>query len=315
MNERNKNDRRVIACIPYFRGRRFIRRAVLSLLNQTHRELTIVVMNDGDFESPPWPALSDIYDTRLIRFDLSRNHGGPFFANSVVVTASDAGYFLMQEQDDWSEPDRLKVLYQKLQDTPSDAAISSQHFHFEDRNGNHHYQGLRWNNDVNTSCATCDKSRRCLRCFVNTRLSREFLYRAPHAGLFRMSTLRSMGGYYAGMRMHQDTLLMNLILMVGQIAKTPLALYHRSVREDSLTQTASRGGLLEVSKTDYNRAKCLYQKSFEHYELYLTGQVSGRSLVEFIFSQCEQQISAEEKADLKNESIRLTRVLKAAVED
>ena len=315
MHDRNKNDRWVVACIPYYRGRRFIRRAVLSLLDQTHRELTIVVVNDGDFESPPWPMLSDIHDKRLIRFDLSRNHGGPFFANSVVVNASGAGYFLMQEQDDWSEPDRLKILYQKLQETPSDAVVSSQHFHFEDRNGNHQYQGLRWNNEVNTACAPCDKNRRCLRCFVNTSLSKEFLYRAPHAGLFRMSTLKSMGGYYAGLRMHQDTLLMNLILMVGQIAKTPLALYHRSMREDSLTQAASRGPLLGTSKSDYNRAKFLYQKSFEQYNFYLTGRVSGRSLVEFIFNQCEQQIPAEEKADLKEESIRLTRMLKATVED
>ncbi|MBZ5626936.1 MAG: glycosyltransferase [Acidobacteriia bacterium] len=44
---------RVVACIPHFKCKAHIRRAVESLLRQTHRNLTIVVANDGDAD-PPW---------------------------------------------------------------------------------------------------------------------------------------------------------------------------------------------------------------------------------------------------------------------
>src|ERR1700692_1505713 len=97
-------DRRIVACIPYYDCRRYVRRAVLSLLSQTHSNITVVVVNDGDPKSP-WSELADIRDPRLVRFDMTANHG-PYFASAVVLNATTAPYFLVQDADDWSTPDR-----------------------------------------------------------------------------------------------------------------------------------------------------------------------------------------------------------------
>ena len=99
----------VTACIPYYKGKRYIRRAVQSLLSQTHGDLQVIVVNDGDCD-PPWADLMSMRDPRLVCFDLQRNHGGPFFAYAVVANTVTSTWFLIQEQDDWSDPRRLQQL-------------------------------------------------------------------------------------------------------------------------------------------------------------------------------------------------------------
>src|SRR6516162_10435922 len=104
---------KVVACIPYFRCQKYIRRSVVSLLGQTYKDIVVVVLNDADLETPPWPMLSDIRDSRLIRFDLSHNRG-PYFASQVLLSASRYPYFLVQDADDFSHTERVALLLQAM---------------------------------------------------------------------------------------------------------------------------------------------------------------------------------------------------------
>ncbi len=58
----------VAVSIPFYRCRALLRRAVVSILNQTYTNLILVVVNDGD--QPPWEVLDDIKDSRPFKFDL-----------------------------------------------------------------------------------------------------------------------------------------------------------------------------------------------------------------------------------------------------
>src|SRR5262245_6669645 len=98
----------VTVVITHYQCRAYIRQAVESILNQTHANLTLVVVNDGD-PDPPWPELAHIGDRRLVRFDLSRNYG-LYFAIQVVLAATDAPFFAVQDADDWSDPPRIARL-------------------------------------------------------------------------------------------------------------------------------------------------------------------------------------------------------------
>src|SRR5579859_5430453 len=98
----------VTACIPTYRCTRYLRDAVLSLLNQTYPFLRVVVINDGD-PNPPWAALADITDPRLLRFDLKENRG-PYFALAVALEATPDPFFLIQDADDVSAPNRAYSL-------------------------------------------------------------------------------------------------------------------------------------------------------------------------------------------------------------
>jgi len=139
----------VTACIPYYRGKRYVRRAVESLLRQTHRDIRIIVVNDGDAD-PPWDVLSGFSDPRLVRFNLTYNHGGPFFANAVVLGAVDSPWFLVQEQDDWSSPDRVRVLLQQAIMSGADVAISAHSFYYQRLDGSLQPLGSRWRHMTQT---------------------------------------------------------------------------------------------------------------------------------------------------------------------
>src|SRR5208282_5726799 len=104
-----------------------------SLLTQTHRSLTVVVINDGDLD-PPWARLAHIWDPRLVRFNLNANHG-PYFATAVALNATSASFLLIQDADDWSSPNRVEVLLSNLQEHHTDFAFSAVNLYRAGRGG------------------------------------------------------------------------------------------------------------------------------------------------------------------------------------
>src|ERR1039457_1012362 len=84
-------ERGITVSLPYFSDRPFLRRAVESVLGQTHGDLTLIVVNDGDLPEP-WDLLADINDPRLVRFDLGA-HRGRFFADAVALAPVSLPYF------------------------------------------------------------------------------------------------------------------------------------------------------------------------------------------------------------------------------
>jgi glycosyltransferase involved in cell wall biosynthesis len=285
-------------------------RAVNSLLAQTYREFSVVVVNDGDRDSP-WDQLASIRDPRLIRFDLMRNHGGPFFAYAVVVEATACEWFLVQEQDDWSEPDRLKRLMDLAFATGADVAVSAQYFHQQSSGGGFSCVGRKWCNVGRVVCPICGGARNCQRCFIDVALTPKFRHRAPHNALFKSAILKKMGGYYAGFRLHYDSLLMNYVLMLGRIAHTRVPLYHRLLRPDSLTQ-GPRGFGSRISTEERRCMAELYRESFARYQLYLQGRLSSEDLARSIRHSCRKRLSAEEKNELAYEAARLRTLLPMA---
>lgn len=78
-------------------------RAVASVLAQTHSDLRLVVIGDGD--PPPVSATDD----RLTVYTLPENRG-PYFAQAVAIAASPFEWYATLGADDWLEPDHLEHL-------------------------------------------------------------------------------------------------------------------------------------------------------------------------------------------------------------
>jgi glycosyltransferase involved in cell wall biosynthesis len=294
----------VTACIPYYAGRRYIRRAVESLLAQTHRDLEVIVVNDGD-PSPPWDELLRLRDPRLIFFNLARNHGGPFFANAVVADATSSPWFLVQEQDDWSTPGRVERLLHLATERGADVAISGQYFHRQQPDGSSAPVGVRWSRIGHQTCPTCTATSRCQECFVDTALTDLYWYRAPHAGLFRVELLLSVGGYYAGLHLHYDSLLMNLLMMTGTVAHTGDTLYHRLLRPESITHAKTTGFGSAPSNRERSCVIEIYRAAFTEYQRYLRGDIDSQRLAESIRHRCQGNVNASERCELADEVARL----------
>jgi len=300
----------VTACIPYYAGKRYIRRAVEGLLAQTYRDLRIVVVNDGDME-PPWDQLAGLRDPRLIRFSLTRNHGGPFFANAVVNRAVSSPWFLVQEQDDWSDPRRVEFLLHLAATSQADAAVSAHVFHRENIDGSSTPVTVKWTHLGRRVCPICPSGSRCQQCFVDVELTQQYRHRAPHTGLFRADLLRRIGGYYAGLHLHFDSLLMNLVLMTGSIVHTTAPLYHRLLRPDSITHCPGTGFASRASWAERKTVAGLYEESYAEYRQYLRGQISSDKLATSIRQRCQSRVTQQDWNELAFETNRLSAHLSA----
>jgi glycosyltransferase involved in cell wall biosynthesis len=280
----------VIAAIPYYRCAKYICRAVESLLAQTHKDLTIVVLNDADTKTPPWPQLAHIHDPRLVRIDLARNRG-PYFALQVAVAATPASYLLIQDADDWSHPERVARLLKAIETDKADVAISG-HLQFREAPGG--------------------KSER-----LKTYLPNEkelapgagLKMRLRHHGLFSVRALRNVGGYYGGFRMSYDMFLTNLLLLTCRVAVVNEPLYNYYLRPDSLTTSAATGLRSETRRKVEIELRRLYGKAYSGYMKFIGGQMAGADLFKMIRDISQASISAGDQEELQREAGRLKAML------
>ncbi len=217
----------ITVSLPYFNCRRYLLRAVESILGQTYGNLTLVVVNDGD-PNAPWELLAHIDDPRLVRYDLGANRGR-YFVDAVILAATPDPYLLIQDADDWSEPERAAALLESCQLSESWQLSSSQ---------------PRVVGAV-SACRLWREGSRASQLLtypgLRRPLSDRFEFRSDHHGLFRTDALRAVGGNYGGFRIGYDTLLVNLLSMLGEVAYVERPLYHRQVRANSLTTSQATG--------------------------------------------------------------------------
>ncbi len=202
----------VAVSISHLNCHAYVRRAVESVLAQTHEDLICVVVSDADTR-PPWQELGDITDPRLRTYTSVVNRG-PEFWHEAVRRASGCEFLAVQDADDTSDRMRLSRLLRAIGDAPG---VSS---HIGgDYNGTAHKPAHR-------------------------KLNERFRHRRCHAGLWRSADLETIGGYYGGHRLGWDSLIVNAMSLLGEAQKRPMphvdrTLYYVNARPDSITRTAA----------------------------------------------------------------------------
>jgi glycosyltransferase involved in cell wall biosynthesis len=301
-------DMAVTASVPYFNARGYIRRAVESLLVQTHERINVVVVCDGD-PCPPWSELAHIRDPRLVRFSLSSNYG-PYFAHQVVLGASTTPYFLVQDADDWSVPHRVATLLDALIADGSDLAFSAWQQYRSNDNGTLQPDSIRWRHRQPSDPATAPHGQRELFLF-DPLLTDQFVNRAAHHGLFRREALERIGGYYAGFRMNYDTLLTNFLLMTGRVSFVEKALYQYLIRPDSLSHSAATGVRSPVRIMTKQQLAAMYREAYNDYSAWMRRDLSSLDFNDRIRGLAGRFITPELRHALEVETARLATVLRA----
>lgn len=272
---------RVVVSVAFWRCHAFVREAVESILAQTMRDLVLVVVNDGD-PVPPWDALADIDDPRLVRFDLPENRGC-YFAHEVVRRASPAPFFAVQDADDASAPHRLERLLDAIGDLPGASSMLGGRY-----NGKSH-----------------DRAHR--------EVGPQFRHRRGHTGLWRASVLRAIGGYYGGYRVGWDSLIVNAMSLLGEQhaapGTEPLAfvdevLYTIRHRDDSLTHAPDT----RKGSPERNRLAALYKSKWKRMWL----ERGTPALPQAIRREMIADVSLDHAVELEREAMRLARLLRPA---
>jgi glycosyltransferase involved in cell wall biosynthesis/predicted O-methyltransferase YrrM len=277
----------VTVSVPYYGCKRYIRQAVQSILAQSHRDLTVVVVNDGD-PDPPWEPLADLDDPRLVRFDLDRNRGR-YFADAVVLAATTSPLFAPHDADDWSEPDRIASLLRRLRETHAVGAFSAYLRHPAGGTPRH----VRVNQ-------------------VHDPLGERLTDRAYHIGLYDTAALRAIGGYYAGFRVGFDSLLVNLLQMTGPLAFLDRPLYHSRARPGSLTSARDTGMRSAHRRTVRVALSQLYTQARRHHRAYLAGEIGREELQYRIRGLVSGAVPEDDRRAVEEAAARLAPRLREA---
>ena len=301
------NDVAVTASVPYFNARNYVRRAVESLLSQTHRNLTVVVVNDGD-PNPPWDELAHIDDPRLIRFSLDLNYG-PYFAHQVVLGASTTPYFLVQDADDWSTPARVASLLNALVSEGSDLAFSAWQQYRADVNGYLQPDSIRWRHRQPGDPLLAPPGQRELFLF-DPILNEHFVNRAAHHGIFRREALERIGGYYSGFRMNYDTLLTNFLLMTGRVSFVEEPHYQYVIRPDSLSHSQATGVRSPIRIATKQHLSAMYREAFEQYRAWTRQQLSSADFTGRVRQLATRHVTPELRRALEVETSRLAALIR-----
>lgn len=204
--------------MPYYRTPSTVRRAVDAVLGQSYPDLVLVVVNDGDTTTPPWPELADIDDDRLVRIDLPDNHGR-YFCDAAVLAAAPASResrFAIHDSDDAAHPDWLWRLLEACDAPGVVAAVCPQYVHGA--------RGAMLEPIVRPVVARPGRLR----------------HLAHHAAVYRTDVAQRIGGH-PGFRVGFDSLWTNVFAMLGTVAVVDRPLYHRYVRPGSLTTSRATG--------------------------------------------------------------------------
>src|SRR5260370_31044553 len=305
----------VTASIPSFGANQYVRRAVEILLAQTHKEITIGVANDGN-SNQPWAELADICDPRLIRFSFKKKRG-PYFAHQVVFAASETPFFLIQDADDWSAPNRLSVLLTQLLADDSDFAFSAWQQYRQGNNGTLRPDSVRWHRKNRRSASRPPGKQPAPTngsFLFDPFLNEEFINRASHHGVFRRQALERIGGYYSGFRMNHDTLLTNLLLMTGKVSFVEAPLYHYVIRSDSLSHSDATGARSHALAHVRAQQAAIYREALHWYRAWSNQQITSTEFVAFVRRLSARGVTAEDRAAIAFETSRLATLLRGSAE-
>ena len=198
-----------------------LERAVKSVLDQTYRDLKLVVMVDGhrilQSRLPKDDRLVVHRVAWAIEDDKPRPHGRYYLDAVSTSLARDDEVVVIHDADDWSEPDRLEKLLPLMQD----GAAIARYWRHQKRRA-HVQEPARHRFTTPT----------------------EHFTHIGHwcSGAYTGERIRRAGGIHPGFRVGYDTLFVRMIALTGKVGISPHAAYHWERRDGgSLTTSPATG--------------------------------------------------------------------------
>jgi len=269
-------------------------RALASILNQTHKNIVVLVSSDGE-DSPSYLGSKLINDPRVVTFRSPENHG-PYWYHHIAWMASGAPFFAVQDADDVSDPNRIAELLRGVREYSADVAFPSVVDHRSD-------------GSVSTIVPSQDRAV----------IGRELRHPMDHFWLVRSSFIKAIGGYYCGTKMGADSLLTSMAVMLGRCVAVPSARYHRYSRDGSLTRHPDTGH--RSKQRDYAKRKlqgiwdlvrrCDRQSQVQEAISVARGEVENMAILEAV-QGLRSAMSSASKTQHRSSGGKLDEVLDAA---
>ncbi len=208
----------VLALVPHFRCERWLDHCLSSLVGQTRPPDGIVVIDDAS-PSPPLDIVRRHRNVTLLR---AARNVGPYRLVQQVIDDTDANWYLFQDADDWSAPDRLERQLAAAMASGAELVGSDYVMLTTD-------EGLTvphaFPADVNAALAA---SPTC--------------HALQHpTSLVARDLVQRLGGYSSGMRFSGDDEFLRRAIHAARVTNVAGMLYFRRHRAESLTTSDATG--------------------------------------------------------------------------
>ena len=110
----------------------YIRRCIISIINQTLKDIEIIVVNDGSTDNT-LGIIKELYklDNRIII--VNQENKGLIEARKSGLNIAKGEYILFVDGDDWLEINTLELLYNNAKENKSDIIIYNAFLSYDDR--------------------------------------------------------------------------------------------------------------------------------------------------------------------------------------
>lgn len=106
--------------VPAYNAEKYIKKCLESLINQTKKEIEIIVINDGSTDNTE-KIIKSFKDKRIVYYK-NTNHGIGYTRNFGIENAS-SDYIMFVDSDDYLREDACELLYEKISNEFLDLVI------------------------------------------------------------------------------------------------------------------------------------------------------------------------------------------------
>ena len=109
-------DSQLVSCVvPTFNAARYLPQALASILDQTHRDLEVVIVDDGSEDDTLAIAAAAGSRVRVVR----HNRLGPAATRNRGVQEAQGAFLAFLDPDDFWQPDKLELQFRRFQEDPA----------------------------------------------------------------------------------------------------------------------------------------------------------------------------------------------------
>ena len=117
----------VSVVVPVYNTAPYLEKCLKSLLNQTLKDIEIIVVDDGSTDESP--KIIDSYARRFKRIvAIHKPNGGVGSAYNAGISKARGRYIGFLDSDDWTDKDMYRILWNKASDTKADVVKSNSHW-------------------------------------------------------------------------------------------------------------------------------------------------------------------------------------------
>lgn len=122
----------VSVIVPVYNGEKYLRQCVESIIKQDYDNLEIILINDGSKDGSALLCEQLRHEDSRIRVVHKRQNEGLGAARNTSLEVARGEYIVFVDADDWIDPNHVSDLYDLMQRTDSDVAISNFTQYIED---------------------------------------------------------------------------------------------------------------------------------------------------------------------------------------